>query len=160
MISSWPDSAVKLVASARVMTIATYSSGKGPWSAPVYYIFRNNFFYFFSKSKSRHISDTIMQVENSKACSMVSASIFSDSTCFHNIKGLQMAGEIVLIPKKKQAVAAAADYIKKFGINTGRQNGLKFIVQHFHATFYRFVPETVFFMNNYAEFGFREALNK
>ena len=137
MISSWPDAAIKLVASARVMTIATYSSEKGPWSAPVYYVLRNNFFYFFSKSKSRHISETIMQIEKSGTCSMVSASIFSDSTCFNNIKGLQMAGKIELIPKQKEAVAAAADYIKKFGINVGQQNGLKFIVQHFHATFYR-----------------------
>lgn len=154
---SWPDSAVKLASSARVMTIATYSSGKGPWSAPVYYVHRRNFFYFFSNFKSRHISDTGIQIEKPGACSIVSASIFSDSTCFHNIKGLQMAGTIEPVPKQKEAVAAA-DYIKKFGINVGRQNKLEFIVQHFHATFYRFVPETVFFMDNSSEFGFKEKL--
>ena len=158
MTSSWPDSAVKLIASVRVMTIATFSSDKGPWSAPVYYVFRKNFFYFFSNFRSRHISDTIMQIDKSEACPMASASIFSDSTCFHNIKGLQMSGKIEPVPKQKEAFAAAVDYIKKFGINVGRQNALKFIVQHFHASFYRFIPETVFFMDNSSDFGFRQKL--
>ncbi len=159
MIVSWPDSAVKLISSVRVMTIATYSLGKGPWSAPVYYVHRKDFFYFFSNFRSRHISDTGIKNEKPGACSIVSASIFSDSACFQNIKGLQMTGAIEPVPKQKEAVAAAADYIKKFGINVGQQNTLKFIARHFHASFYKFIPETVFFMDNSVEFGFREKLN-
>ncbi len=158
MSTTWPDSAVKLIESARVMTIATYSSVKGSWSAPVYYVCRKKIFYFFSNSKSRHIEDTGIQNGKAKKKLKVSASIFFDSCCFKKIKGIQMTGTIEQVLIQKHALAAAGNYIKKFGINVDKQDPLRFIVRHFHASFYKFIPESVFFMDNNLKLGLREEL--
>ncbi len=149
---AWPDSAVAVAGSGKVMTIATCSC-KGPWSAPVYYVFKKKVFYFFSNSRSRHIIDAVIQIEKSENNIMAGVSIFSDSSCFDDIKGLQMNGRIERVLKQREAVAAAGDYIKKFKMDIGKKDALQFIIQHFHASFYKFIPEIVYYMDNRIKFG-------
>ena len=149
---AWPDSAMAVADSEKIMIIATCSD-KGSWSTPVYYVFKEKLFYFFSNTESRHIIDAGIQIEKSGNNMIVGVSIFSDSPCFDDIKGLQMNGKIERISKQREAVIAARDYIKKFKINIGKKDGLQFIIQHFHASLYKFIPEIVYYMDNHIKFG-------
>lgn len=69
-----------------------------------------------------------------------------------------MTGKIEPLLKQKEAVSATGEYIKKFRMNIKKKDGLQFILQHFHASFYKFIPETVYYMDNSIKFGFREKL--
>ncbi|MEA2059186.1 MAG: pyridoxamine 5'-phosphate oxidase family protein [Thermodesulfobacteriota bacterium] len=160
------SSAKALAHSSKVMTIATCSV-KGPWSAPVYYIFQNHCFYFFSSETARHImdmcsysreSDTPVS-RTSRVKGDIAVSIFEDAPCFQRLKGLQMSGKVEKACMTKEAAAAASDYIKKYNLPFAGKEGLVLIKKKFNARFYRFFPEHVYYMDNTMGFGCRKKIN-
>lgn len=146
----WQD-AVSLVNSQKVMTLSTMSS-VGTWSAPVYYQFSDQTFFFFSSPESRHIVDGL----TADICS--AASIFEDHTRFDKIRGIQMSGQIVAAGASPTTFIAAADYVKKFGIPVSDENPLALIEKQFHAKLYKFLPEQIFLMDNQNGFGNRKEI--
>ncbi|MBF0468622.1 MAG: hypothetical protein HQK61_07025 [Desulfamplus sp.] len=78
----------ELLDSLKVMTIAVPWEN-GVWSAPVYYLYKNRSFCFFSSPDSRHIMGARLSPDMA-----VAASIFMDDANFNNIRGVQMSGKI------------------------------------------------------------------
>ncbi|MCP4119646.1 MAG: hypothetical protein GY737_30450 [Desulfobacteraceae bacterium] len=134
---------------ARVMTLATGDS-RGCWSAPVYYLYKNQGFYFFSSSDSRHIRDAIGR---EGGCA---ASVFHDSDEVKELRGLQMQGRIEPVAMNVEALAAAGAYVKKYKIRINAQNALAALTKQYRASFYRFVPEEIYYMDNRFGFGSRK----
>ncbi|MCG8688425.1 MAG: hypothetical protein MI892_26385 [Desulfobacterales bacterium] len=145
---------IELIHKTKVMTLGTYNTnfntsngnGKaGPWTAPVYYHFKDNAFYFFSNPKSRHIQQGLD--------SLCSASIFKDANDFTQLEGIQMDGHLHGCSVK--SVSIAVEYCKRFGLSVTPANVLDQIKTQFHARFYRFIPKHVFYMDNDKRMGTR-----
>jgi uncharacterized protein YhbP (UPF0306 family) len=101
------SAALALIDAATVMTLAV-TTAEGPWTAPVYYVYRpaDNGFYFFSSPESRHITAGL-EVD---ACG---AAIFQPADTWKKICGLQMRGK--LAPATAMSgVRALSLYLKKF----------------------------------------------
>ncbi len=131
------------------MTLATEGS-QGCWAAPVYYLYKNGGFYFFSSPGSRHIRDG----ENLE--SGCAASIYHDSDEIKELRGLQMQGRIEPVSMNVEALAAAGAYVKKFNIRINAENALAALTKQYRANFYRFVPQEVYYMDNRLGFGSRK----
>jgi len=144
------DACLELIHDTRVMTLSTRDDG-GSWAAPVYYLFRDSSFYFFSNPGARHI----LEGEGRTGA----ASIFKDSAQFSQLRGIQMSGRIDRCPKGKQSAAVALDYLRKYGIQAGPGNILTFFKTRFNASMYRFIPEKTYYMDNRRGIGNRTILD-
>lgn len=144
--------AESLILSQKVMTLATPWKN-GAWSAPVYYLYRNKGFYFFSARDSRHIKG----VEGSG--DRVGASVFADGESFHDIRGIQMHGRIDKVKNHNEALSSALQYMKRFGIGFDGTEPLQFIKDRFRASFFRFSPERMRYMDNGVNIGFKTEIN-
>jgi uncharacterized protein YhbP (UPF0306 family) len=99
--------ALALIEDASVMTLAV-TTAEGPWTAPVYYVYRpaDTGFYFFSSPESRHVTAGL----ETDACG---AAIFKPANTWKEICGLQMRGR--LAPAAAMSGARALSlYLKKF----------------------------------------------
>jgi uncharacterized protein YhbP (UPF0306 family) len=132
------------------MTLAT-SADNYPWTAPVYYFYRDRAFYFFSSPEARHICDG-----KDRQCA---ASIFRTHDCVENLEGLQMSGLVLEQGAGPQAVAVAGAYARQFSISFAGSDILGFFTKAFHARLYKFVPDLVYHMDNRRGFGFREPID-
>jgi uncharacterized protein YhbP (UPF0306 family) len=139
----------ELVDAVWTMTLAT-SGEKGPWSAPVYYLYREKNFYFFSSPSSRHI-----QEGEGRLCA---ASIFRDHDRVDRLEGLQMSGTIQLQKTGFRAASVAKAYALRFGITVSGTDFPAFFQNVFHACLYAFSVDQVFYMDNRKGFGNRETL--
>jgi uncharacterized protein YhbP (UPF0306 family) len=148
MPSSRPsDRVLKLIDAVWTMTLATFGEN-GPWSAPVYYLYRDRRFYFFSSPSSRHIQDGLGRPG--------AASIFRVHERVEHLEGLQMHGTIQTQGAGIRTAAAAAAYARRFNITVSDPDFLAFFQSVFHARLYAFVPEQVYHMDNSKGFGSRE----
>lgn len=141
----------QMATSQKVMTLAVSWQG-GAWSSPVYYLYWKKAFYFFSSTDSRHIRGS--QQTGGRA----GASIFVDALSFDEIQGIQMQGYIEHVKKNGKGLAAAAAYLKRFAISHGKVDALTFIKQQYRASFYRFVPHGLIYMDNRVAMGFKKEL--
>ncbi len=145
----------------QVMTLATFYRQE-TWTAPVYYIFSDKRFYFFSNPDSRHIREAFysQQSQTSEDASgsknKIAASVFLDDKDFKNIKGLQMQGRIIKVENRKEAILNSFEYVKKFKINYNNENIIEFFHDKYKAKLYKFIPDTLYYMDNSQGFGFRE----
>ncbi|MCP4722590.1 MAG: hypothetical protein GY860_24305 [Desulfobacteraceae bacterium] len=142
-ISRWR----RLIDTSKVMSIAVGSNGSA-WSAPVYYLFTDKRFYFFSNPKARHI-------QMAKK-SIIGGSIFYDDADVKNIAGIQMSGMIHKAPLNAGSISVAKKYCSQFKINAETKDILDFFASKFHARLYYFEPDIVYFMDNLKGFGSRE----
>lgn len=134
-----------LIYDTRVMTLAV-SNDDIPWSAPVYFVFHDSAFYFFSSEKSLHIQ----YAENRKT---ISASIFQDSDQMDEIFGLQMSGVLEKINKKTLYIVLVKKYVAKFSFLKkifGSQliENKDFFLDKFKSHLYCFYPEKIFLSDN------------
>ncbi|MCG8617966.1 MAG: hypothetical protein MI802_17270 [Desulfobacterales bacterium] len=127
------------------MTVST--GGDDPWSAPVYYLYRDNCFFFFSSPESRHIKDG--------AGNRCAASLFEDSTDITQLRGIQMSGRIESSGSHAKAARTAVAYARRFGLKTSGGNAIDFFKTHYRAGLYRFVPEEIYYMDNRRGFAQR-----
>lgn len=144
--------ALSLARTGRVMILSTFDGGSS-WAAPVYYMFSAGSFYFFSNKDARHITD-LRQTDG--ACA---AAVFYDDNRVENIKGLQMQGNIVKVDRKVESYLKALEYVKKFRIECDRNRVTEFFFKAYNASLYKFVPESVFYMDNSIRFGFRQSVS-
>jgi uncharacterized protein YhbP (UPF0306 family) len=134
-----------LIHETRVMTLAV-SENDIPWSSPVYFVFHDNKFYFFSNENSRHI-------RYAKDAKIVSASIFQDSDRMENIFGFQMAGDLKKISKTDIYIKIVKKYVSKFSFLKqvfGPQiiENKSFFLEKFKSQLYCFCPDTIFLSDN------------
>lgn len=134
------------------MTLAT-TLDNVPWAAPVYYVFHQNAFYFFSSPQSRHI-------RQASANDAVSAAIHPVADTWQGIRGIQMSGRIRNIRPGITDIPPVRAYLKKFPFTQeffepGQALDLAGFAERFKVKFYRFEPDTVFYLDNRIRFGFR-----
>ena len=139
------DKARRLVNETRVMTLAV-SDKDIPWSSPVYFVFYDNKFYFFSNEKSRHI-------EYAKDQKIISASIFQDSDRMDQIFGFQMSGLLEKVSKKILYFTIVKKYVTKFSFLKqifGPQiiENKRFFLEKFKSHLYCFHPDKIFLSDN------------
>ena len=159
VISPWR----RLINTSKVMTIAVADNGTA-WSAPVYYLFDEKRFYFFSNPSARHIKLSKNAREGaSSGLSAASngldaASIFQDDADIKNLAGIQMSGTILKSPLNARSVSVAKKYCRHFKISGNPMDILGFFASKFHAGLYFFEPDRVYYMDNSMGFGSRETV--
>ena len=139
------DKVKHLINETRVMTLAV-SDKDIPWSAPVYFVFHDNRFYFFSNENSRHI-------EYAKDQKIISASIFQDSDRMDQIFGFQMSGLLEKVSKKILYLTIVKKYVAKFSFLKqifGPQiiENKDFFLEKFKSHLYCFHPDKIFLSDN------------
>ena len=147
------DLALQLIQTQRTLVLAT--ADPEPWSAPVYYEYQKNRFYFFSSADSRHVAAALL----SGRCS---GAVFRDSDDWREIEGLQMEGSLEEVHFGPEAARAFAAYIKKFPTVKSFFVEAVFdfaqFARRFNARLFAFVPERVFYVNNQIGFGKRREI--
>ncbi|MDA8306368.1 MAG: pyridoxamine 5'-phosphate oxidase family protein [Deltaproteobacteria bacterium] len=148
--------ALNLIEEQHIMTLAT-SGEQGPWAAPVYYIFLESAFYFFSSPSSRHIEESI---QSRRASAAISAQAFS----WEDIRGLQMSGAVKTVLPGPAALRAIRSYLKKFPFtknffNPSELIDLNAFSNRFRVRLYRFEPDLVYYLDNSIRFGFRQRVH-
>lgn len=134
-----------LITQTRVMTIAV-SMDNIPWSAPVYFVFQDNVFLFFSNKTSKHIEYADRQ-------NIIAASLFNDADLMEDIYGLQMSGRIIKISDMAMHLKVIKKYVNKFDFLVqafGSQiiDNPKFFLEKFKSNLYGFFPENIYLSDN------------
>ncbi|MBI4772675.1 MAG: pyridoxamine 5'-phosphate oxidase family protein [Deltaproteobacteria bacterium] len=138
------------------MTVATAEENT-PWAAPVYYVYQEGGFYFFSDPRSRHIVE-------SQASGRSAASVHVAANTWKDIRGLQMSGHIRRVSIGPESARALAAYLKKFPFtseffSSGAPLKVEDFKQRFNVRLYAFIPERVYYLDNRVRFGFREKVD-
>jgi len=146
------DLALALIAQNKTMTLATAKGGEA-WAAPVYYVFFNSSFYFFSAPDSRHIQE-------SSQSHQASAAIHAAARTWREIRGIQMAGPIQPVPPGSEAFQVFGAYLKRFHLTKEFFAGdtsfdLEGFARRFRVKLYKFKPTEVYYLDNQIRFGFR-----
>ena len=143
----------QLIQTQRTLVLAT--ADPEPWSAPVYFLYWNQRFYFFSSAQSRHVIAAL-------AANRCAGSIFRDSDDWRQIEGLQMEGRLVRVPVGTEAFGAFDKYLRKFPtvkeLFAQVTLNLKQFSKRFHTQLYAFVPERASYVNNQAGLGDRQEI--
>ncbi len=141
-----------LIDARRTMVLATQDRNV-PWTAPVYYVYGEPHFYFFSSPRARHIR----QAGPGKA---VAASIFADSDQWLDIQGLQMSGALLEVKKRTERLKAIARFLIKFPFakpflqpEAKKLKGTPAIGEK--VRLYAFTPQEIHLVNNRMAFGKR-----
>lgn len=150
------EKANRLIHETRVMTLSV-CRGDIPWSAPVYFVFHDSGFYFFSNENSRHVKDA-------EGMRPVSASIFQDSDQMKGIFGFQMAGRIEVISKMDEQLGIVKKYVSKFKFLKqlfGPQilENRRFFLEKFKSRLYCFHPDRVYLSDNSNTSGKRSEID-
>ena len=145
-----------LIKAQSTMTLAT-ARGDVAWAAPVYYVYLNSCFYFFSDPTSRHIQESLSGGQASSA-------IYAPASTWQEIRGIQMSGLIEVISPGLEAVEAVRAYLKKFTFTkdfftSGQVPDLGAFARRFRVKLYRFNPSLIYYMDNSICFGFRERVS-
>lgn len=148
--------ALELVTSQSTMALATAQAGKA-WAAPVYYVFYEGSFYFFSAPDSRHIIDALETGE-------AAATIYPFVSSWKDIRGIQMWGRIRKARPGLKAARAIQAYVEKFlfvkeFFSQGQELGMESFVKRFRVRLYRFEPRLIYYLDNSISFGFREVVH-
>jgi uncharacterized protein YhbP (UPF0306 family) len=146
----------KLIEEQHIMTLAT-AGERGPWAAPVYYVFLEPSFYFFSDPASRHIEDCLQSP-------LASAAVFAPVFSWQDIRGLQMSGAVEAVMPGLAALKAVGSYLVKFPFAKGFFNpsepiDLNAFSNRFRVRLYRFKPALVYYLDNSIAFGFRQRVH-
>ena len=145
-----------LIDQTSAMTLAT-AAGNIAWAAPVYYIYHDRLFYFFSKPDSRHVLESL-------AGGQAAASIHAYADSWQHIRGIQMSGRIIKASLGVKSVLAVKAYLKKFPFTADFFQGesdinLEGFIKRFKVNFYYFKPEMIYYQDNQIRFGFREIVD-
>ncbi len=139
--------ATTLVKRCPTMVIAT-TGRDGPWAAPVYYVWAQGAFWFYSSNNSRHIRQGLEHKQ-------VAAALWEDSVNWRRIQGLQMQGRLSRANMARAAAVGLA-YTAKFPQAAGI---LKVPTEPAACMarigLYAFWPDTLIYTNNSFGLGFR-----
>jgi len=146
------DAARQLIHGESTLTLAT-AGEKGIWSAPVYYVYLNGSFFFFSSPHSRHIRQAL-------ASGQAAASLFFRADAWETIRGIQMQGTVRPIRNPALSLEVIAAYLKRFPFTrdffpkNSRPDPRAFL-DRFRAKLYAFSPTEACYMDNRCGFGSR-----
>lgn len=150
------EAALDLIQAGSTLTLAT-ADESGPWSAPVYYIYLDSRYYFFSSPQSRHILQTM---ESGKAA----ASLFHQADSWQAIRGIQMKGTVDRVHSIRLSIKAIALYLKRFPFTReffadDPNPDLDAFFSRFKARLYAFTPTEVYYIDNRLGFGTRQRID-
>jgi uncharacterized protein YhbP (UPF0306 family) len=156
MTDGWRHSAVELIRDQSTLTLAT-ADASGPWSAPVYFVFSDDSFYFFSSPRSRHI-------QQAELSGQAAASLFADMDSWQAIRGLQMEGSIERVRSISISLGVIAVYLARFPFTRDFFPGnptpdLEAFFTCFKARLYEFSPKQVFYIDNRNGLGKRRLID-
>lgn len=139
------------------LTLAT-AADTGPWSAPVYYLFLEGRFYFFSTTHSRHIKQAM------GAGSRAAASLFDQAPSWQAIRGIQMSGMIEQIRSWPLSLKVIAAYLHRFPFTReffpdGSAPDPDMFFSRFRARLFAFTPIEVHYIDNRLGFGTRQQID-
>ncbi len=146
----------RLLHETKVMTLAV-SDQNTPWSSPVYFVFHDQKFYFFSNEYSRHVKYA--------ACrKIMAASIFNDADRLNDIYGLQMSGRLDIASKMNLYLTVVKKYITKFNFlfkiyGASIIEDKNFFIEKFKSQLYCFSPEKIFLSDNSKPSGKRTEID-
>ncbi len=151
-----PRAALALIHGETTLTLAT-TGDAGPWSAPVYYIFSDGGFYFFSSPQSRHIQQAI-------ASGQAAASLFYQADSWQTIRGIQMTGTVERIQSAAMSLKVIAIYLQRFPFTReffadDASPDQEAFFSRFKARLYAFTPTEVFYSDNRFGFATRQRIN-
>ena len=143
----------KFLDSCHIMTLGT-SDSKSVWTAPVYYIYLESIFYFFSKATSRHML-------NAQVSGTAAASIHNNPQGWMDIKGVQMEGVVSEAGGGEKSVQAFRTYMKRFSfvkeiMSASFSGSLESFTEQLQVRWYMFVPKKMVYLDNSVKFGFRQ----
>lgn len=138
------------------MTLAT-AGDQGPWAAPVYYVYCQRSFFFFSDPETRHITEAM---ESGNAA----AAIYPVVDTWQKIQGIQMSGIIHMASHGFKSFQAIKAYLEKFSFTRsffgpGQRIDLEAFSQQFKVKLYCFDPDLVYYLDNEIRFGFRKEID-
>ena len=154
--AEWRRLALRLIREASTLTLAT-ADRTGPWSAPVYYLFRDDRFYFFSSPQSRHI-------QLAQATGRAAASLYHEADSWQAIRGIQMTGRLEIVRSTSVALGVIAAYLRRFPF-TGEffpdhsNPDLEAFFSRFKTRLYVFVPSNLFYTDNRFGFATRQPID-
>ncbi len=126
------------------LTLATCSADGAPHAAPVYFVAdENQRLYFFSDPESQHSLDI-------SGDPRAAAAIYPECHSWQEIRGLQLRGDVQLVPPGTEADIAWTLYRAKFPF----VEELKEVVMR--TTLYVFVPRWIRLVDNRQGFGFKQ----
>jgi uncharacterized protein YhbP (UPF0306 family) len=142
-----------LIQSESTLTLAT-AGPSGPWSAPVYYVWVDDRFCFFSSPESRHIRQAM-------ASGTAAASLFHQADTWQAIRGIQMVGTVQRIESVSLSLKAVTTYLKRFPFTldffpddpTPDANAF---FSRFKARPYALTPTDIFYTDNRLGFATRQ----
>lgn len=140
--------AIALIQSKRTMMLATCMD-QTPWAAPVYYLYTDSDFYFFSSPDALHTHQAL-------SGSASAAAIYADGDQLDQIEGVQMSGSVTSVKSRIEKLTVTARYLTKFPLAKtllGDVDAAIDLSQKVHL--YRFTPEKVYYMDNRSGFGQR-----
>jgi hypothetical protein len=142
-----------LIEEQTTMALAT-SGGNTAWAAPVYYVFSNGSFYFFSDPASRHIREALTSGQ-------AASTIYAPASSWQEIRGIQMSGVVAELPAGIEAVKVIRAYLRKFPFtkeffSRSEDLDLPAFSNRFRVRLYRLMPDLVYYLDNGIRFGFRE----
>ncbi len=148
-VCSARKAAQELIRDQRVMVLATCEPA-APWCAPVYFVYTEAGFCFFSSPRSEHI-------RHIEAVSAAAASIFSDSGQWRQIRGLQMRGTVHKVDKIGERLKVTARFIRKFPFTKDFLQGGPGAAPELsrRVKLYSFLPSEVYLVDNSTAFGQR-----
>ena len=145
--------ALELIRTQSTLTLAT-AADNSPWSAPVYYVFLDGYFYFFSSPDSRHIRQALI-------AGTAAASVFHQGQTWRALRGLQMDGTVQAVESAVVSMRVVAayldrfDFVRTFFAGQSTPTPADFFAR-FKARLYAFMPATVYLTDNRNGIGNRQ----
>ena len=146
------QAALELIRSESTLVLSTHGP-EGPWVAPVYYVFHQGGFYFFSASESRHIRQSMVD-------SRAAAAIFHRSDGWQGIRGIQMSGAVAPVDSKVLSLKVFSRYLQRFEFirglfADGALPDMQHFISRFKAHLNAFTPNEIYYTDNRFGFGTR-----
>ena len=147
------EAALDLIRSQRTLVLATCRDNT-PWSAPVYYLFHQGCFYFFSSPRSLHIRHSVGHGHSA-------GTVFADSDRWEQIRGLQMTGRVTRVQSMTRTAQLTALFILRYPIAKSFLHGGDKDVPNLSdkVHLYCFTPLNAYLVSNHNAFGRRLALD-
>jgi uncharacterized protein YhbP (UPF0306 family) len=144
--------ALELIHKESTMALATARENTA-WAAPVYYVYFQSAFFFFSSPDSKHILETMHSKQ-------AAATIYPSASTWRGIRGIQMSGSITALSPGLEAIRSIKAYLKKFPFtkeffSSGQSIDLEGFGKRFRVKLYKFDPHLIYYLDNEIEFGFR-----
>jgi uncharacterized protein YhbP (UPF0306 family) len=145
-----------LIQSESTLTLAT-AGPSGPWSAPVYYVWVDDRFCFFSSPESRHIRQAI-------AAGKAAASLFHQADTWQDLRGIQLVGTVQRVQSVSLSLKAVATYLNRFPFTLDFFPGnaapdANAFFSRFKARLYALTPTNMFYTDNRFGFAARQQIH-